>query len=388
MVRIPLKIPLGEAIALYAGVDGDLLVAVGEILPCGLRGGVHVAGLDGLRLLGPIRQVQDLRAAEIPHGALDCHVFQRHRAADAGGHDQVSGNGHVPEGRPLRGVDHHRALHVPGVGDIGLDQRLDHVVQDRHDLRPGDGLRGAEVAVRGVGDVPSGGHLRQIGQRVAGHLLRVQIVDRGGLAGDVKGPADHGDRLLAGDGVPGQSRAVVAQIDAGGMELQDGVLPIVPVQVGKRPGRGDGLEFQEAVQDAREGAPGDGVVRPEGAVVIAADDAVLLAPLGDGRLRPMARGIGKGCLGRQCQRAHCHRQRQQRRCDLFSRHVPLPFPCFRHDASQKNPAVIRWDIVIGLHITTARRLLSMSAEQKARLYKFFFQVNNGSRLARVMGERS
>ena len=44
--------------------------------------------------------------------------------------------------------------------------------------------------------------------------------------------------------------------------------------------------------------------------------------------------------------------------------------------------------IIGLHITTARRLLSMSAEQKAGLYKFFFQVNNWSRPARVMGERS
>ena len=388
MVRIPLKIPLGEAVPLHARVDGDLLVAVGQVLPRGLRRGVHVAGLDGLRLLWLLGEVRDLGAAEVPHRALDRHVLQCHRAADTGGHDQVPGNRHVLEHRALRGVDHQVPLHILGVGDIRLDQCLDHIVQDRHDLRPGDGIRGAEVAVGGVGDVPSGGHLRQIGQRVAGHLLRVQIVDRGGLAGDVKGPADHGDRLLAGDGVPGQSRAVVAQIDAGGMELQDGVLPIVPVQVGKRPGRGGGLEFQEAVQDAREGAPGDGVVRPEGAVIIAADDAVLLAPLGDGGLRPVARGIRKGCLGRQCQRAHCHRQRQQRRCDLFSRHVPLPFPCFRHDASQKNPAVIRWDIVIGLHITTARRLLSMSAEQKARLYKFFFQVNNGSRLARVMGERS
>ena len=344
MVRVPFEIPLGEAVPLHARVDGDLLVAVGQILPRGLRGGVHVAGLDGLRLFRLLGEIRDRGAAEVPHRALDGHILQCHVAGDAGSQDQVPGNGHVLKGGAFRRVDHHGALHILGVDHIALDQHLDHVVQDRHDLRPGNGLRGPEVAVRGVGDIAQGGHLRKVGPGVLRHLIRIQVIDRRALSGDVEGPGDHGHRLLAGDGVPGQGRSVVAQVHAGGVELQDGILPVVPAQVGEGPGRRGALEFQEAVQDARKGAPGDGVVRPEGPVLIAVDDAVLLTPLCNGGLRPVPRRVGKGRLGRQYQGAHRHQQRQQRRKHPFFSHDPLPFLFFRHAASQKNPAAPRRDL--------------------------------------------
>lgn len=67
-----------------------------------------------------------------------------------------------------------------------------------------------------------------------------------------------------------------------------------PCRVGEGLRRGNGLKFKKAVQDPGKGTPGDGGVRPEGAVLIAADDAVCLAPLVNGALRPMAGGIGKG----------------------------------------------------------------------------------------------
>ena len=238
MVRVPHEVPLGEAAALRPGVDGDLLAAVGDILPRGLRGGVDLAGVDArpvLRLLGVLRpsagDLGDLHGAEIPHAALDGDVLQRHGAGDAGGHDQVSGDGHVPQIGPLRRVDHHGARRVGVIGGVGLDQHLHHIVQDRHDLRPGDGVRGAEIAVGGVGDIASGGHLRKIGPGILRHLIRVQIVDVRRLPHQAEGPGDHGHRLLAGDGVPRQGRAVVAQVHAGGVELQDGLLPVVAAQV-------------------------------------------------------------------------------------------------------------------------------------------------------------
>ena len=372
-VRVPHEISLGEAVPLHPGVDGDLLVAVCQILPCGLRGRVHVAGLDGrrlLRLLRPLGEVRDHGAAEVPYRAPDGHVLQGHRPGDAGGQNQIPRDGHVLEAGPLRRVDHHRALHVLGVGGAGLDQHLDHVVQDRHDLRPGDGVRGTEVPVGGIRDVAQGGHLRQIRLRVIRHLVRIQVIDRCALPRDVEGPCDHGHRLLAGDGVPGQGLPVVAQVNAGGVELQDGILPVVPAQIRERPGGRGALEFQEAVQNARKGAPGDGVVRPECAVLIAVDDAVLLTPFRDGGLRPVARRIGKGRPGRQYQRPHCHCQRQQRRKHPFFSHDPLPFLFFRHTVSQKSPTAVRRDAIIGLHIITAASPCQSPAGRKRALQIF------------------
>ena len=118
----------------------------------------------------------------------------------------------------------------------------------------------------------------------------------------MKGPGDHGHRLLAGDGVSRQGLAVVSQIHAGGVELQNGILPVVSRDIGEGVRSGNGLKLQKAVHDARERAPGDGLVRAEGPVLIALDDAVLLAPLGDGGLGPVAGCIGKRGGRRQSQR--------------------------------------------------------------------------------------
>ena len=99
--------------------------------------------------------------------------------------------------------------------------------------------------------------------------------------------------------------AVVAEIDPGGVELQDRALPVVPGGIGEGVRRGLRLVAEEAVQDTGKGPPGDGVIRAEAAVLIAPEDAVLPAPAVDGALGPVARRvrIGGGGRARQGRRA-------------------------------------------------------------------------------------
>ena len=118
---------------------------------------------------------------------------------------------HIQQMYLTRRVDHHVTGNGAGVGLRRLDQNTDHVVENVHHLRPGDGIRRPEAAVGTVGDEAPAGHLTYRLLCVGGYLPHVGIGQNGVLAGgDAEGPGDHGDRLLAGDGGAGIGLAVVA----------------------------------------------------------------------------------------------------------------------------------------------------------------------------------
>ena len=137
-------------------------------------------------------------------------------------------------------------------GGVFLDQRVDHVAQNIDDLRPCDRIRGAEAAVGAVRQVAVGFKLRYIGQRIFRNRAAVCIADGSGLRRNAKGSADHGHRLLAGNGAGRKRLALIAQINAGSMELQDGVLPIGSRRVGKGICRRGRLKVEKPIQNSRQ----------------------------------------------------------------------------------------------------------------------------------------
>ena len=160
-------------------------------------------------------------------------------------------------------------------------------------------------------------HLSHIGHRVLRDLVRVRIIRCGGLRRDPEGAADHSHRLLPGDGAGGQRRALIAQIDAGGMELQDGILPIGPGGIREGVRRRGVLKMEKTVQNSRKSAACDGFIRTERTIVISLNDPILPGPLIDGGLRPVSVRIRKR-VGRHDGAAH----RQSRRCQPLSK-MPL-----------------------------------------------------------------
>ena len=280
--------------------DGLALIGDGVGVP-GLQSGVGIR----LRVLGGLL-LDDLRAAEIGDDAAERHIPQQHRAADAGGDDEVPVDPHVVEDDAVLGADHGGAGDILAVLPALLPEAGDQVAEDVHHLRPGDGLVGPEQpALPHVVEPAVFQHGDKVALGVVGHVPGV-------VKGDVplglpqgEGPGDHGHRLLAGDVVVDEGLAVVAEIDPGGVELQDGALPVVPGGIGEGVRRRLHLVAEEAVQDAGEGPPSDGGVRAEAAVVIAPEDAVLPAPAVDGALGPVARRvrIGGGGRARQGRRA-------------------------------------------------------------------------------------
>ena len=95
-----------------------------------------------------------------------------------------------------------------------MNQDLDHVVQQVHQFRPGQGLRRAEAVVQRVGNPAPGGELRDVGPGVVGHLGLIVVCER-----DVRSAQLDGPGLLAGNAVPRQGFAPAAQVHPGGVEL-------------------------------------------------------------------------------------------------------------------------------------------------------------------------
>ena len=259
-----------ELAPLRARVDGDFPVAVVKGLPGGDAGGIDLARLDarsgglfrrgggagvhgsghhhdapvkiipgvgGSGLLRRERQLRrdgglrrdgslggrggDLRrdGAEIADFPSDGHIVQGDGPGDAGGDEQVPGDGHVGQGRAPGGVNQEAALHIAGKIPAGLNQDLDHVVQQVHQFRPGQGLRRAEAVVQRVGNPAPGGELRDVGPGVVGHLGLIVVCERAVRSAQLEGPGHHGHGLLAGDAVPRQGFAPAAQVHPGGVEL-------------------------------------------------------------------------------------------------------------------------------------------------------------------------
>ena len=202
-------------------------------------------------------------------------------------------DGHIRQHSAVGTVDHQRTRYIPVHLLVGLDQRVDHVAEDVDDLRPGNRVCGAEIAVADVIEIAPCCHLRYGGTGVLGDPVRVGVRQVRRLRLNTERAGYHGYRLLAGNGVPRQGLAVVAQVYPGGVEFQNSLLPVDPrrVREGLRPG--DRLKLQKAVHDTGESAPGDGGVRAERTVLVTLDDMVLLAPLLDAVLGPVALCIGK-----------------------------------------------------------------------------------------------
>ena len=308
-VAVPGKVPVIQAALLHTLIDWDLLPVVGKG-PLGIAGDIDLlrleAGLLFFRLLLRRRLLVFLspggfHTAEIPDAALQGHILQDHFPLDARCQDQVSHNGHTGQRSAVRAADHQGAIYIFPVRLRGLDQGLDHIAQNVDDLRPGDGVRGTEIAVHGVVHIAPDRHLRHRGTGIFRNLVRVSVGQPGCLRVDVEGTGDHGDCLLAGNGISRQGLAVVAQIHPGGVQLQNGLLPVIAPDVREGLHRRDRLEMEKTVHDARESAPGNGGVWSEGPVLIALDDAVFLAPLIDGSLGPVAFRVGKGPGGGQQQ---------------------------------------------------------------------------------------
>ena len=272
------------------------------------------AGIGDRVFLGGLL-LDDLCAAEIGDDTAERHVPQQHRAADTGGDDEIPVDLHVMQDHAVPGADHGGAGHILAVLPALLPEAGDQVAEDVHHLRPGDGLVGPEQpALPHVVEPAVFQHGDKVALGVVGHVPGV-------VKGDVplglpqgEGPGDHGHRLLAGDVVVDEGLAVVAEIDPGGVELQDGALPVVPGGIGEGVRRRLHLVAEEAVQDAGEGPPSDGGVRAEAAVVIAPEDAVLPAPAVDGTLGPVARRVRVGGGGRPGQ----SRRAEERRGQSFS----------------------------------------------------------------------
>ena len=196
--------------------------------------------------------------------------------------------------RSAGGIDQQRSVRIFGIRCGGLHQNIHHIVQNAHDFRPGDGIRGPEIAVGRVRDVPAPGHFCHISPCIVRHLIPVRVGQRGGISFDLEGAGDHSHRLLAGNGVGRQRHPVVAQVYAGGMQFQDLCLPIGSRRIRKCRRRRYRLKFQKAIQNTGKCSPGDRLIRPERPVIITVDDPVLLTPLGDSIFRPVSGCIQKG----------------------------------------------------------------------------------------------
>ena len=129
-----------------------------------------------------------------------------------------------------------------------------------------------------------------------------------GVGGEVESTRNHRDGLLTGDGRGGFGVAVLAHKDRVGVELEDGVLPVIPGGVAEN-GRGRlGTEAHHTVDDSGESSLCDGIVGVKRAVPVAGNQPVFGTPLVNGGFRGVALRVRK-----RADRRHGKQRNQQTR---------------------------------------------------------------------------
>ena len=202
---------LGHEYPVYLTVDGE--VRLNRDRPQIAGRGVQTGGAIGVchhgaAAGGGAGELDALSAAADDDPSRYTDVVQ----GDVGraiGQDQVPVNRQVVQGDGVP-PDNHIARHHPGRGAALVHIGAGQIADDLGKLRPGDLGLGVELAI-GAGDVAV---LHQGGHRVCGpggdlSLVREGVQRVGVLRLQHKGPGQHGEGLLPGDGLIGPQGAVV-----------------------------------------------------------------------------------------------------------------------------------------------------------------------------------